>query len=423
MATPDSNFWAKYEPDDEPPAPEASRNGILEGALGLLPAAGGTIGGLAGGAGGTVFGLGVGGVPGAIGGSALGAAGGEALRQHLARALGMNAPESSLEAAGGIAGQAALGGALGGAGAVTGAGLGMAGRGLMRAAPAIGRAVNPTSPAGILAKLALKQVPVVGSAIDALEAGAAFAGRAGAKGAAKSVATKAAAPAAAAIEGESPQGIEAVRRFLRTGAPKNSYSKVEGIFPEPPSKIAGSISPKNVSRGTMANPAPPRAKPLPKQPASEATKGVDTPVSRHEIEYASESGGFQRIEDMTTPHIRNAMNKLHAKIGPNPNKATPVARKQLQALKDEVTFRMKRDGQRTVPGPVGKAQQSAADKFEDEALAKATGKIAGEISPLARQLEQSLAFEKILTQRGFSEAQKRALRRSATEMIQGGTNP
>lgn len=65
----------------------------------LLPTSGGLVGGFAGGTAGTVFGAGVGGYPGAVGGAALGGAGGEAARQLLNRAVGLEAPETSGQAA------------------------------------------------------------------------------------------------------------------------------------------------------------------------------------------------------------------------------------------------------------------------------------------------------------------------------------
>lgn len=97
--------------DAAPAAPAGRQRDWTDTALDLLPGAGGLVGGLAGGAGGTVFGMGVGGVPGAIGGAAVGGAGGEAAKQLLERALGREAPSSSLEAAGKIGSSGAIQGA------------------------------------------------------------------------------------------------------------------------------------------------------------------------------------------------------------------------------------------------------------------------------------------------------------------------
>lgn len=116
---------------EQSPMPSRAPSNLTRTALGLLPAAGGTIGALAGGAGGTVFGMGVGGFPGAVGGGTLGSAGGEAARQLAMRAMGYEAPETAGEAAGQIGMQGALGGGL------TAATLG-AGRAL-QAVPAVGK--------------------------------------------------------------------------------------------------------------------------------------------------------------------------------------------------------------------------------------------------------------------------------------------
>lgn len=92
-------------------------------AVDLLPAAGGTLGGIVGGIGGTVAGMGVGGVPGAVGGAALGGGAGEAAKQLINRARGAPAPQSSGEAASDIGLQGGLmaAGELAGAGLVAGA--------------------------------------------------------------------------------------------------------------------------------------------------------------------------------------------------------------------------------------------------------------------------------------------------------------
>lgn len=89
-------------------------------AVDLLPAAGGTLGGIVGGIGGTVAGFGVGGVPGAMGGAALGGGAGEAARQLVNRARGAEAPATPAEAAGDIALQGGINGVLEGVGQAVG---------------------------------------------------------------------------------------------------------------------------------------------------------------------------------------------------------------------------------------------------------------------------------------------------------------
>lgn len=76
-------------------APDTS---MLDTLIGLLPAAGGTLGGIVGGIGGTVAGMGIGGVPGAVGGATLGGAAGEAAKQLANRARGKPSPETSMQA-------------------------------------------------------------------------------------------------------------------------------------------------------------------------------------------------------------------------------------------------------------------------------------------------------------------------------------
>jgi len=85
------------------PAPAAPERTWTDTAVDLLPAAGGTLGGIVGGIGGTVAGMGVGGAPGAIGGATLGGGAGEAARQLVNRIRGKEAPATPLEAAKGIA--------------------------------------------------------------------------------------------------------------------------------------------------------------------------------------------------------------------------------------------------------------------------------------------------------------------------------
>ncbi len=86
-------------------------------AVDLLPAAGGTLGGIVGGMGGTVAGMGIGGVPGAMGGAALGGGAGEAVRQLVNRARGVEAPATSGQALTDIGTQGGEQGALEGVGA------------------------------------------------------------------------------------------------------------------------------------------------------------------------------------------------------------------------------------------------------------------------------------------------------------------
>lgn len=105
--------------------------------LGLLPAAGGAIGGTAGGVGGTVAGFGVGGLPGAVGGAAIGGGAGEAARQLASRWMGLPAPATAGQAAQQIGTQAAI---QGGA-ELVGQGIGA---GMQRAAPwLMQKAVKP----------------------------------------------------------------------------------------------------------------------------------------------------------------------------------------------------------------------------------------------------------------------------------------
>lgn len=112
----------------ETPPPSQPEGGMMERAVGALPAVGGALGGIVGGIGGTVAGMGVGGVPGALGGAALGGAAGEAGRQLASRALGLDSPDTSLQAATDIATQGA-----------TQAVSELAGHGLMRGAQMAGR--------------------------------------------------------------------------------------------------------------------------------------------------------------------------------------------------------------------------------------------------------------------------------------------
>ena len=90
------------------PADSAAPRTWADTASDLLPTAGGIAGGVIGGIGGTVAGMGVGGVPGAVGGATLGGAAGESLRQLVNRYRGLDAPDTPLEAATGIAQQGAI---------------------------------------------------------------------------------------------------------------------------------------------------------------------------------------------------------------------------------------------------------------------------------------------------------------------------
>lgn len=132
----DSNWWEA----DAQAAPETTTDGSSfadrwaaaaprrEAALDWLPAIGGAVGGVLGAGGGTLFGMGVGAVPGAVGGAALGGAAGEAARQNIRRMMGAAAPQTSEEAATGIAEQ----GGIQAAAELTGRGLAAAGGAAVR---------------------------------------------------------------------------------------------------------------------------------------------------------------------------------------------------------------------------------------------------------------------------------------------------
>lgn len=110
------------------------KKSVAQGLVEALPAAGGLAGGIVGGIGGTIAGVGVGGVPGAVGGATLGGAGGEAAKQLLSPLVGLESPESSMEAAKDIGVQGAIQGASELAGAGVGAAARFGGRVLMRGA-------------------------------------------------------------------------------------------------------------------------------------------------------------------------------------------------------------------------------------------------------------------------------------------------
>ena len=101
-------------------------------ALRMLPKAGAFVGGLVGGTAGAPTG------PGALlsgaGGAALGAAGGEAMRQHIGRAMGVEVPDSPMEAATAMAREGLMGGVEQVGGNVLGAGAKLGGRVAMQAA-------------------------------------------------------------------------------------------------------------------------------------------------------------------------------------------------------------------------------------------------------------------------------------------------
>lgn len=101
-------------------------------ALRMLPKAGSFVGGLVGGTAGAPTG------PGALlsgaGGAALGAAGGEAMRQHIGRAMGVEVPDSPMEAATAMAREGLMGGVEQVGGNVLGAGAKLGGRVAMQAA-------------------------------------------------------------------------------------------------------------------------------------------------------------------------------------------------------------------------------------------------------------------------------------------------
>lgn len=133
------------------------------------------------------------------------------------------------------------------------------------------------------------------------------------------------------------------------------------------------------SRTPPAAPEPAKA-PMPRLKLVTPNKvAAEAPVSRHEVQYFSESQGkFVPIEEMPISHLRNAMNKLHAKLSAT-NQPSPVTRKQFEAIRDEVTFRAKQAGELTVPSPtkagMGSAQsrvpaaQAPAAALEDQLAA------------------------------------------------------
>ena len=124
--------------------PEGIENALggvsVQDALSALPAAGAALGGVAASPG----------VVTAAGGAALGGAGGEGLRQLAMRAIGASAPQSSEEAAKGIATEGAVQGAIQGVTGLAGKGLAAGGKRLMHSAlkpnPSMMREFKTTAP-------------------------------------------------------------------------------------------------------------------------------------------------------------------------------------------------------------------------------------------------------------------------------------
>lgn len=185
-----------------------------------LPAIGGLAGGVAGGGAGSVFGMGIGAVPGAVGGAALGGAGGEAAAQLLRRAMGREAPGSSMEAAQGIGGQAALQGGmeLGGIGAAKG--LAQVARPIMRSG--IGRGIMARAD---LAKTALEE------GIPATKAGL------------KKLWVK--------IEEESQAAQGILRRHTRRGVTYNPVDGIKTTFPLAAAAATGDAFPQTAMHEYM----------------------------------------------------------------------------------------------------------------------------------------------------------------------------
>lgn len=100
---------------------------------------------------------------------------------------------------------------------------------------------------------------------------------------------------------------------------------------------------------------PPLKLTLPSSPPKaipNATEGATT-SSRHEVQYYSEGKGkFIPIEDMPISHLRNAMNKLGAKLAASKGRPSPVTQKQFDAIKNEVTYRAQQAGELTVPSEI-----------------------------------------------------------------------
>lgn len=303
---------------------------------------------------------------------------------------------------------AALRAALyGGAGA---AAVGGAAIGLAKGAKALGSA-GVGAAGKIAAKFAAKQVPGVGTAIDLYDAAKQIKG--------------AGAPADATAPTATPSPGSAEARIIEAralAAEHNArYAAARANLAE--RKLAGpgapTTPPDEPTPGAGA-PASAPVEPGPATPTQGKVVGSIGPaattadVSRHEVQYFSKSQGkYVPIEEMPDPHIRNAMNQLHAQIGPT-NKATPVARKTLQALKDEATYRMQKGGELTVPGPVGKAQTAAAATFEDQALARATG---------AAQAQKAIALEQAMAQHGVPAGERPALRNGVAMAEAGELGP
>lgn len=106
-----------------------------------------------------------------------------------------------------------------------------------------------------------------------------------------------------------------------------------------------------------------------------------TPGARHVVQYYSESGGtggkgkFIPIETMDVPHLRNAVNKLHAHLtGVTKGRPAEATRKQFQALLDEITYRAQRAGELSALGPTGDKQNAAAVAFDEAAARAARGR-------------------------------------------------
>ena len=299
----------------------------------LIPAAGGLLGGTLGGIGGTAFGLGFGGIPGAMGGAALGTAGGESARQHLARLMGFDVPETSLEAAGEIGGQGAVGGLLAAPPAAIAKG------GMALAKKPIGSA---------LAKLFRRRIPGVGAAEDLADfAKTVTATSAGTKpvlaGASR---IKAMRPlrANASRQARIDHALELEEAMKEAGfdaAAKRSLRTELGHAPVR-SQVVGEIKPgaavsriKRAELGKVAGEIKPGAAALRIKRAGEI-KPASTAKPRHEVEYFSKPEGKHiDIEGMGPDELKVAISELSSR---NP-KPGSVGLRQLEAVRKELAYK------------------------------------------------------------------------------------
>lgn len=222
----------------------------------------------------------------------------------------------------------AYGAALGPLGALGGKAAGEVGGAIGSAASRVKNSVPAQRVAAVATEIG-KDIPLVKGAIKGVEKAKRIGNAAGG-----SSFRDAANVAAQKAERESAKMVDNIAKAAARETDPNKAAQLMRL-----ARRAHKVTSGEVSAGSSASRVAGEIKPGPSGPVGSAANRIKG--GRHEIDYYSESQGQNlKIDDMSVPHLRAALNKMGRELEGS-NVHSPVARARYQALKDELTYRLK----------------------------------------------------------------------------------